>query len=121
MPLVDDANRDEQHAGPHVEAARQEKIEVRLLELHLAGFFQAFDKCMLQLELADEPDPRREAVIEEQHEAVKIEDTVVPFGLVEVKIHVALNGAGGGVGRRLPGRLSLSRAAKREGYGSSQC
>jgi len=93
VPFVDDANRDEQHPGPHVEAAGQKKVEVRLLELHFAALFQTCDKCVLQLELPDETNLRGKAVIEKEHEPVEIDDAVLPFRLVEVKIHVARNGA----------------------------
>ena len=54
VPLVDDAHRHEHHAGPHVEGARDEEIEIRLFELELAGLFEALDHGVLDLHLADE-------------------------------------------------------------------
>ena len=44
---------------------------------------------MLQLELTDEPHARRKAVIEQEDEAVEVEDPVFPIRLVEMEIHVA--------------------------------
>ena len=55
VPLVDDADRHEQHAGAEVQRGVHEEIEVRLLELQLAALFQPFDDGVLELELADEP------------------------------------------------------------------
>ena len=52
---------------------RQEEVDVRLLELELAGFLEPLDERVLQLQLADEADARRERVVEEQHEAVEVE------------------------------------------------
>ncbi len=51
----------QQHAGADVEGAREEKVEIRLFELELARFFEAFDERVLELELADEAQPVAEA------------------------------------------------------------
>ena len=59
VALVDDADRHEQHARADVEAARQQEVEVGLLELELARLFEALDERVLELELADEADARR--------------------------------------------------------------
>ena len=40
-------------------ARREQEVEVRLLELELARLLEAFDKRVLELQLADEPDARR--------------------------------------------------------------
>ena len=54
-------------------AARQQEVDVRLFQLQLARFFQSLDERVLELELADEANARREAVVEEQHEAMEVE------------------------------------------------
>ena len=56
VALVDDADRHQQHAGADVEAARQQEVDVGLFELELAGFLEALDERVLELELADEAD-----------------------------------------------------------------
>ena len=56
VPLVDDADRHQQHAGADVERARQQEVDVGLLELELAGFLEALDEGVLELQLADEAD-----------------------------------------------------------------
>ena len=94
MTLVDDAHRHQQHARAHVERTRQQEIDVRLFELELAAFFQSFDERVLQLELGDEANPRREAVIDDQHEAVEVEHAILGFAFVEMKVHVARDGPG---------------------------
>ena len=53
------------------------------------GFLEALDERVLELELADEADAGREAVVEEQHEAVEVEHAGLPLELVEVEVHVA--------------------------------
>ena len=73
MPLIDDPDRHQQHAGPEVEAARDQEVEIGLLELELAGFLQSFDEGVLQFELADKADAVREPVGDQQHEAVEVE------------------------------------------------
>ena len=104
VPLVDDADRHEQHAGAHVEAARQQEVDICLLQLELARLFQPFDQCMLELELADESNAVAEAMRDQQHEAVEVETAVFEFALVEMEIHVARDGCrafrgrGGGAG-----------------------
>ena len=104
MPLVDDADGYEQHAGAHVEAAGQQEVQIRLLELELSRFFEPFDERMLQLQLADEADAIAEAVRDEQHETMEVEAPVFELALVEVEVHVARDGRGplgrrGGCGR----------------------
>ena len=69
-------DRHEHHAGAHVEAPRQQEIDVRLLELELAGFFEPLDERVLELELADEADAVAEAVRDQQHEPVEVEAAV---------------------------------------------
>ncbi len=56
VALVDDADRHQQHAGPDVERARQQEVDIGLLELQLAGLLEALDERVLELELADEAD-----------------------------------------------------------------
>ena len=77
VAFVEDADRHEHHAGADVERARQEKVEIRLLELQLAAALEALDERVLQLELADEADAIREPVRDEQHEAVEVDDAVL--------------------------------------------
>ena len=89
VALVDDADRHQHHARAHVEAAREQEVDVGLLELQLAGFLEPFDQRVLQLQLADESDAVAEAVREEQHEAMEVEASVLEFGLVEMEVHVA--------------------------------
>ena len=100
VPLVDDADRHQQHAGPDVEAAREQEVEIGLLELELAGLLESLDEGVLQLELADEADAVGEPVGDEQHEAVEVELGVLVVDVVEVEVHVA----------RQPGRRRRGRA-----------
>ena len=47
---------------------------IRLFELEFAGVLESFDEGVFELELADEAQPRREAVVEQQHETMEVED-----------------------------------------------
>ena len=85
VPLVDDADGHQHHAGAHVEAARQQEVDVGLLELQLARLFEPLDERVFELELADEPDAIAEAVGDEQHEAMEVEAAVLEFGLLKWK------------------------------------
>ena len=58
VALVEDADRHQQHAGAHVEAAGQQEVDIRLFELELAAFLEPLDEGVLQLELTDEADVR---------------------------------------------------------------
>ena len=58
-------------------ASREEEVDVRLFELELARFLEPLDERVLQLELADEPDAWRKAVVEKQDEAMEVEDAVL--------------------------------------------
>jgi hypothetical protein len=90
VPLVDDANRHEQHAGAEVQGGVNEEVQVRLLQLQLAALFQALDDRVFELELADEAQPLGEAVAEEQHEAMEVERGRGPVGRpVQMEVHVA--------------------------------
>ena len=89
VTLVEDADRHQQHAGAHVEAARQQEVDVGLFELQLAALLEALDERVLELELADEADLRRELVRHEQHEAVEVQPPVRALELVVVEVHVA--------------------------------
>ena len=75
--------------GPHVEAARQQEVDVRLFQFELPGFFEPFDQRMLELQLADEADAVAEAVRDEQHKPMEIEAPIFELVLVEMEIHVA--------------------------------
>ena len=128
MTLVDDADRHQQHAGADVEAARQQEVHVRLFQFELAGFFEAFDQGVFELDLAHEADAIAELVRDEQDEAVEVEAAVLLFDLVEMEVHVArdVRGALGGRGRsrrRLrvcaPGRDG-QRGEHRKGKGDGQ-
>ena len=57
--------------------AREQEVDVRLLQLELAGVLEAFDERVLELQLADEPDAVAEAVRDEQHEAMEVEPAVL--------------------------------------------
>ena len=57
VPLVDDADRHQQHAGPEVQLPVTQKIQVGLLQLELAAFLESFDKGVLEFQLTDEADP----------------------------------------------------------------
>ena len=89
VALVDDADRHQHHARPHVEPPREQEVDVGLFELELAGFLESLDQRVFQLQLADEPDAIAEAVRQQQHEAVEIETAVLELGLVEMEVHVA--------------------------------
>ena len=89
VPLVDDAHGHQQQAPANVESARQQEIDVRLLELEFAGLLETFDERVLHLELGDEANPGREAVIQDEHESVEVQDAVARLRLVEMKVHVA--------------------------------
>ena len=72
---------------------------------------------MLQLELADEAEPIREAMGDEQDEAVEVDDAVLELALRVVEVHVA-GEAGGGRSRCLRRRRSgrgQPRHARRRG------
>ena len=73
VPFVDDAHWHQQHAGADVERRLEEHIDVRLFELQFACVLEPFDERMLEFELADETKTIREAVAENQDEAVKVE------------------------------------------------
>ena len=90
--------------------ARQQKVEVRLLELQLAGLLQTLDEGMLELQLADEPDAVAEPVRDEQHEPVKVEPAVLELRLVEMEIHVARDACRALGWRRGCGGLGASRS-----------
>jgi len=94
MTLVENAHRHKHHARADVEAARDQKIQICLLKFQLAGFLEPLDKGVLQFQLADKTDPLREAVIEEQHEPMKIHPGVEALILVEMEIHVPGNWTG---------------------------
>ena len=89
VAFVDDAHRDQHHPGPEVDRGLDEKIQIRLFQLELAALFEALDDGVLQLELANETDPIRETVRDQQHEAVEIEHGRGVARLVEMQIHVA--------------------------------
>ena len=88
VAFVDDADGHEHHAGPDVEAARDQEVEIGLFELHLAGLLEALDERVLQFQLAHEPDAGREAVGEEQNEAMKVHARVLALVLVDMEVHV---------------------------------
>ena len=101
VPLVDDPDGHEHHAGADVEAAREQEVDVGLFQLDLAGLFEACDKRVLEFELADEADALGELVGHEKDEAVEIQPPVFAGGLVVVEVHVAgESGRRGGRGRR---------------------
>ena len=110
VTLVDDADRGQQHSGADVERARNQKVDIRLFQLELTRFFQAFDDRMLELELPDEAQPVAEPVCDEQHEAMEVEDAVAELRLVVVEVHVA-----GQTGCRR-WRLGLCGCLGRHGY-----
>jgi hypothetical protein len=89
MPLVDDADRHQHHAGAHVEAAREQKVHIGLFELELALLFASLDERVLDFHLAHEADAIAERVGDQQHEAVEIERAVGELGLVVMEVHVA--------------------------------
>ena len=78
VTLVDDAHRHEQHARAEVERRLQQDVDVGLLELQLAGVFQPLDERVFDLELTDEAQAVREAVAEQQDEAVEVERSASP-------------------------------------------
>jgi hypothetical protein len=63
VALVDDADRNQQHACANVELARDQEVDVGLLELELTRLLETFHEGMLQLQLADEAKARGEAVV----------------------------------------------------------
>ena len=69
--------------------ARQQEIDVGLLELQLARVLEPLDQRVFELELADEPDAIAEAMRDQQDEAMEVEAPVFEFELVEVEVHVA--------------------------------
>ena len=77
------------------------EVQVGLFQLQLARFLEAFDQAVLELELADEAQAVAEAVVEQQDEAVEIEQRVLVLGPVEVKVHVAGDRPGLGHRRRV--------------------
>ncbi len=68
---------------------------------------------MLDLELADEAEPVAEAVVEQQHEAVEVEQGIFVLGPVEMKVHVAGDGPGLRGRRRLIAPRCLRRGHDR--------
>ena len=83
-----------QHAGAQVELRVDQEVEIRLFQLQLARFFETFDERVFELQLSDEAEAIGEAVIEQQHEPVEVENAVIADGLVEVEVHVARDGPG---------------------------
>ncbi len=116
VALVDDADRYQHHPCAHVEAARQQKIDVGLFELELSGFFEPFDQRVLELQLADETDAVAEAMRDQQDEAVKVETPVREFLLVEMEVHVARDRRRA-LGRWGRWRLASSARRRRAGAG----
>ena len=107
MSLVDDAHGHEQHPRAHVEPARDQKVEIGLLDLELAALLEPLDHGVLDLDLTDEAESRTELVREEQDEPVKVEYAVPKFQLVEMELHVARERRDG----RWRGTLSDGRLA----------
>ena len=58
-----------------------------------AGLLETFDERVFELELADKAQAVGEAVVEEQHEAVEVEDGIA-VGAVERRVEVHLHVAG---------------------------
>ena len=106
VPLVDDAHGHEQHAGAKIERRLEEHVDIRLFELHFAGFLESFDKRVLDLELADESKAVGETVGEQENEAVEIERRVA-VGAVERRVQVHLHVAGDGSRARLVALIPL--------------
>src|SRR5262245_54550666 len=92
MPLVDDAHGRQNHAAAKIEPWLDEEIEISLLERQFALLLSAFDDGMLHLEFAPELNSFREAVAEQQNEAMKIGASRFTGVLVEVALHVAGDG-----------------------------
>ena len=120
VAFVENAHRYQHHARANVETALDQKVDVRLLEFHLAGFFETLDKRVLQFELADKTDALREAVVEEQHKPVKIHARVEPLVLVEMEVHVSGHGTRGGRTRSGGGRAGRRRRLRLAGPGGER-
>ena len=87
MPLVDDADRQEQHARANVERSRKQEIDVRLLELDLTARLEPLDERMFHLQFADESNPVGKPVRHQQHEAMEIQPAIHELFIVVVKVH----------------------------------
>ena len=94
VPLVDDTDRHQEHAGAEVHGARDEEIDIGLFQLDLARRLEPLDKRVLELQLRHKPDPIGEAVREQQHESMKVERRILVLHVVQVEIHVAGDRAG---------------------------
>ena len=95
MAFVDDADWHQHHPRAHIESPRQEKVDVGLLQLELAGFLQALDQRVLKLQLSNETDAIREGVSKQQNEAMKVDPSILELRFVEMQIHVARDGRAG--------------------------
>jgi len=93
VPLVDDANGNEHHPRPDVEGARQQEIEIGLLQRDFSPFLETLDDGVFDLEFPDEPDARREAVRHHQDKPVEVEDGILWLDLVVMDFHVAREGS----------------------------
>jgi hypothetical protein len=89
VTLVEDAYRRQHHARAHIEIRLDEEVQISLLESDFSAPFAAFGKRVLELELAPELDPVREAVAEKQYEAMEVRLERLSSVLIEMEIHIA--------------------------------
>ena len=89
MPLVDDTDRGQQHSATEVQPGLDEKIKVGLLQSYFPLFLATFDQRVLQFKLAPELDAVREAMTEQEHEAMEVAAAWLARVLVEMGFHVA--------------------------------
>ena len=89
VTLVDDADRHQQHARAKIDAAREQEVDIRLLQFEFARLLQPLDERVFQLQFADEPEAGGKGVRNQQDEAMEVENRGRAMGRVEVKVHGA--------------------------------
>ena len=115
---VDDPDRHDDEAGAQVEAAREEAVEVGLLDLDLALRRSTSDR-VLDLELRVEAEALGEVVADEQHEPAQVDDRRAVRGRVQRQLAVAADG-GAGDRRRAAERVLDRRLAGQAVAGMSR-
>src|SRR5688572_14918935 len=89
VPFVDDAHRNEHHAGAQVESPVHHEVDVGLFNRDLATLFGAFDEGVLDLHFRPELQSIAEGVADHQHEPMEIGLSGQVLLFVEMDFHVA--------------------------------
>src|SRR5262249_7346122 len=94
VAFIDQADRHEQLTSADVEAAVDQEIKVRLLQLHFTFFLESFDDRVLDLPFRDEAKAFPKTGSEQQHESTEIESRVAHIRIRVLNLHVTGDAAG---------------------------